>query len=152
VGKSTSGKNNRGKNLALIMAMHKIPYAATATMSNLEDLAKKLLKAKEMKNEGFCCLHVFCPCPTGWGVATDTSIELCKMAVKTNYFPLWEAYKGNFSLTHEVKSPKPVADYIKLIRKFAHFSDKDLDVLQKDVDYNYALLSHITGLDKECAL
>lgn len=152
VGKSTSGKSNRGKNLALIMAMHKIPYAATASMSNLEDLARKLLKAKEMKNEGFCYLHVYCPCPTGWGVATDMSIELCKMAVKTNYFPLWEATKGKFSLTHEVKSPKPVAEYIKLIKKFAHFSQKDLDMLQRDVDYNYALLSHITGLEKECAL
>ena len=152
VGKAASGKGNRGKNLALLMAMHKIPYAATATMSHLEDLAKKLLKAKELKNEGFCYLHVFCPCPTGWGVASDMSIELCRMAVKTNYFPLWEAYKGNFCLTHEVKKPKPLADYIKMTAKFAHFSEKDLDMLQRDVDYSYALLSHITGLGKECAL
>ena len=101
--KRASGKGNRSKNMALLMAMHKIPYSATATMSHLEDLAKKLLKARELKNEGFCYLHVFCPCPTGWGVAADMSIELCRMAVKTNYFPLWEAYKGNFCLTHEVK-------------------------------------------------
>ncbi len=152
VGKATSGKSNRGKNLALLMAMHKIPYAATATMSNLDDLAKKLIKAKEMKNEGFCYLHIFCPCPTGWGVATDMSIELCRMAVKTNYYPLWEAQMGNFRLTHEVKSPKPVAEYITMIRKFAHLSEKDLELLQKDVDYNYALLTQITGLEKECAL
>ncbi|MEA1967164.1 MAG: thiamine pyrophosphate-dependent enzyme, partial [Thermodesulfobacteriota bacterium] len=111
VGVAAQGKNLRRKNIALLMAMHKTPYAATATMSNLEDLAKKLLKAKEMKKKGFCYLHVFCPCPTGWGVASDMSIELCRMAVKTNYFPLWEAENGKFTMSKQVKKPKPVKEY-----------------------------------------
>lgn len=152
VGTVTMGKQNRSKNLPLIMAMHKIPYAATVTLSHMEDLARKLVKAKEKKNEGFCFLHVFCPCPTGWGVGTDMSIELCRMAVRTNYYPLWEAEKGNICLTHEVKKPRPIDEYAKLIRKFGHLSEKELALLQKDVDYNYALLAHICGLEKECVI
>ena len=88
VGLKRRGKSTRRKNLPLLMAMHRIPYAATATLSHLEDFAKKLLKAKEKKNEGLAYIHLFAPCPTGWGVPTHLAIELCRSAVKTNYFPL----------------------------------------------------------------
>ena len=145
VGKMTQGKDVTSKNLPLLMAMHKIPYAATATMSYLEDLAQKLLKAKEKKEEGFCYLHVFCPCPTGWGVPTDGSLDLCRMAVKTNFFPLWESENGEIRLTREIKKPKPIGEYTKLIKKFAHLDEKGVERLQKDVDFNYSLLSRLSG-------
>ena len=44
VGKRMRGKGTKAKNLPLLMAMHGIPYAATATLSHLEDFAKKLLQ------------------------------------------------------------------------------------------------------------
>jgi pyruvate/2-oxoacid:ferredoxin oxidoreductase beta subunit len=144
VGIASQGKNVSGKNLALLMAMHKIPYAATAVMSNLEDLAKKLLKAKEKKEEGFCYLHVYCPCPTGWGVATDASLDLCRMAVKTNFFPLWEAEYGEIRFTKEIKKPKPITEYTKLIKKFSHLDKEGEARLQKDVDFNFSLLSRLS--------
>ena len=134
------------------MAMHKIPYTATATMSNLDDLAKKLLKAKEMKKRGFCFLHIFCPCPTGWGVASDMSIELCRMAVKTNYFPLWEAENGKFTMSKQVKKPKPVKEYTALVKKFSHLSNKELEVLQQDVDYENRVLQQLCRIEAECPL
>ena len=52
VGPNRRGKPTRRKNLPLLMAMHWIPYAATATLSHLEDFAEKLLKAKEEKGRG----------------------------------------------------------------------------------------------------
>ncbi|MFO7876265.1 MAG: thiamine pyrophosphate-dependent enzyme [Desulfovermiculus sp.] len=145
VGKMTHGKDVTSKNLPLLMAMHKIPYAATATMSYLEDLAQKLLKAKEKKEQGFCYLHVYCPCPTGWGVPTDASLDLCRMAVKTNFFPLWEAEGGEIRFTREIKKPKPISEYTKLIKKFSHLDDEGVARLQKDVDFNYSLLSRLSG-------
>ncbi|MFO7750341.1 MAG: thiamine pyrophosphate-dependent enzyme [Desulfobacteraceae bacterium] len=143
VGAAGQGKRQRRKNLALLMAMHKIPYAATASMGDLADLAQKLLKAKKMKDQGFCFLHVFCPCPTGWGVASDLSIELCRMAVKTNYFPLWEAENGKFTMSKRVKKPRPVKAYIDLVKKFTHLTDQEIDVLQKDVDYENHVLESL---------
>ncbi|MCK5835753.1 MAG: pyruvate synthase subunit PorB [Desulfobacula sp.] len=148
----SKGKNLRRMNLALKMAMHKIPYAATATLSNLEDLAKKLLKAKEAKKRGFAFLHVFAPCPTGWGSATENTIEICRRAVQTNYFPLWEAENGRLRMTKIVKKPKPIAHYTQLMKKFAHLTSEDLEILQDDVDYEFCMLGGLSVLEAECQL
>ena len=140
VGNARRGKETRGKNLPFIMAMHKIPYAATATLSHLEDLAKKLLKAKEKKNQGFAFLHIFSPCPTGWGFGTDLSIEICRMAVKTHYYPLWEAERGRFRLTHKIKKPRPLSELVGMIGKFSHLTDEEMAALEKEVAERYALI------------
>jgi hypothetical protein len=42
-GRESRGKTTGSKNMPLVMAMHEIPYVATATLSHLEDYAKKLL-------------------------------------------------------------------------------------------------------------
>ncbi|MCK5311608.1 MAG: pyruvate synthase subunit PorB [Desulfobacteraceae bacterium] len=152
VGKNARGKNIRRINLALQMSMHKIPYAATATLSDLDDLAKKLLKAKEMKDQGFCFLHVFAPCPTGWGLAPNMTIEACRRAVKTNYFPLWEAENGQISFTKTVKKPKPVSTYTELIKKFNHLTNEEQEILQKDIDYEYCLLQGLSNVVGTCQL
>ncbi len=149
---ATQGKNLRRMNLGLKMAMHKIPYTATATLSDLDDLAKKLKKAKEMKNQGFCFLHILAPCPTGWGLAPHNTIEACRRAVKSNYFPLWEAINGRIRMTKTVKKPKPVATYTELMKKFAHLSEADLQILQDDIDYEYCLLGGLSVLEAECQL
>jgi pyruvate/2-oxoacid:ferredoxin oxidoreductase beta subunit len=146
------GKNLRRMNLGVKMAMNKIPYTATATLSDLEDLAKKLLKAKKAKERGFCFLHVFAPCPTGWGADPADTIEICRQAVKTNYFPLWEAENGKIRMTKTVKKPKPVSSYTKLMKKFNHMTDADLQILQEDVEYETCLLGGLSVLEAECQL
>lgn len=146
------GKNLRRMNLGVKMAMNKIPYTATATLSDLEDLAKKLLKAKKAKERGFCFLHVFAPCPTGWGANPADTIEICRQAVKTNYFPLWEAENGKIRMTKTVKKPKPVSSYTKLMKKFNHMTDADLQILQDDVEYETCLLGGLSVLEAECQL
>jgi len=143
IGKESRGKPTVPKNLPVIMAMHESAYVATATLSHLEDFAKKLLKAKEKKNEGFVYLHVFCPCPVGWRIASDSSIQVCRMAVRTNYFPLWEAEYGKFRLTHETPNPRPVQELTGLIGKFAHLKEDQIDDLQRMVDERYALIKKL---------
>lgn len=146
------GKNLRRMNLGLKMAMNKIPYTATATLSDLEDLAKKLLKAKKAKERGFCFLHVFAPCPTGWGADPADTIEICRQAVKTNYFPLWEAENGKIRMTKTVKKPKPVSNYTRMMKKFNHMTEEDLAILQEDVEYETCLLGGLSVLEAECQL
>ncbi|OGK08777.1 MAG: pyruvate synthase subunit PorB [Candidatus Riflebacteria bacterium RBG_13_59_9] len=143
VGSAGKGKPTPAKNVPLLMALHGIPYAATATLSNMEDFARKLLKAKEKRNEGFVYIHVFAPCVMGWRFDSSLSIEVCRTAVKTNYFPLWEAEGGKFRLTHEVADPKPVQELTRLVRKFAHFKEDDLRRLQQIVDERYSLLKNL---------
>ena len=144
VGPAGRGKTTPPKTVPLIMAMHHIPYVATATLSNMDDFVRKLLKAVEKKQEGFVYLHVFTPCPVGWGIESDMSIEVCRMAVKTNYFPLWEAENGIFRLTHNEVNPEPITKYTKLFRKYNHLNDTELAVAQEDVNSNFAFLRHLT--------
>lgn len=148
VGVAGKGKPTPSKNMPLIMAMHGAVYVATATLSHLEDFAKKLLKAKEKKDEGFVYIHVFAPCLMGWRIEPDSSIEVCRAAVRTNYFPLWEAESGKFRLTHEVASPKPVTELTKLMRKFSHLKEDGLAELQKTADERYALIKSLCDANK----
>jgi pyruvate/2-oxoacid:ferredoxin oxidoreductase beta subunit len=151
VSATSRGKGVPAKNLPLIMAMHKVAYAATATLSDIEDYAKKLLKAKEKKNEGFAYIHLFCPCPVGWGIESDSAIQVCRMAVRTNYFPLWEAERGKFRFTRPVAAPRPVTEYTRLIRKFNHLTEEELARLQEEVDNNFRFLRHLTEFDADPA-
>jgi pyruvate/2-oxoacid:ferredoxin oxidoreductase beta subunit len=100
----------------------------------LEDYAKKLVKAKARAKEGFVYLHVFCPCVVGWRIPTDSSIEVCRQAVRTNYFPLWEAEDGRFNITHPVSNPKPVGDLVALLGKFKHLREEEVAILQEQAD------------------
>ena len=143
VGKKSTGKPTTAKNMPLVMLMHKPRYMATATLSHLEDFAKKLAKAKELVKEGFVYLHVFAPCPVGWRIDSNRVIEVCRTAVRANYFPLWEAEYGKPHFTLEVASPKPVTDLTKLMRKFSHLDESGLEELQVTLDERYGLIKHL---------
>ncbi len=143
VGKIGRGKTTVSKNLPLVMLMHRPAYMATATLSHLEDFAKKLQKAKEKVKKGFVYLHVFSPCPVGWRINSNMSIEVCRNAVRTNYFPLWEAEDGKPRFTVEIANPKPITELTKLMRKFSHLKEDGLAELQKAVDERYALVKSL---------
>jgi pyruvate/2-oxoacid:ferredoxin oxidoreductase beta subunit len=149
LGRESRGKTTGAKNLPLVMAMHDIPYVATATLSHLEDYAKKLVKAKAKAKEGFAYLHVFCPCVVGWKIPTDSSIEVCREAVRTNYFPLWEAEDGDFRITHRVASPNPVAELAKTLGKMKHLSPEELTGLQAQVDKRFKTLQALCGTGQQ---
>jgi pyruvate/2-oxoacid:ferredoxin oxidoreductase beta subunit len=142
-GVKSIGKTTSSKNMPMIMSMHDIPYVATATMSHLEDYAQKLTKAKEKVKDGFVYLHVFCPCLVGWKVAMDASIQVCRSAVRTNYFPLWECEWGQYRITKKTTKQKPIGELTKLIGKFKHLSEEDQKPLQEMVDKRLTLLNSL---------
>jgi pyruvate/2-oxoacid:ferredoxin oxidoreductase beta subunit len=146
-GTVSHGKPTPAKNVPLLIAMHGAAYVATATLSHLDDFARKLTKAKEKIQEGFVYIHVFSPCVMGWRIGTDMSIQVCRMAVRTNYFPLWEAENGRFRLTHEVSSPKPIQEYLKPIRKFSHLKEADIAEFQQMVDRKYAVIRRLCAAE-----
>jgi pyruvate/2-oxoacid:ferredoxin oxidoreductase beta subunit len=140
VGKGQKGKPTVSKFLPLIVALHPVAYVATATLSNMEDYAKKLLKAKEKSKEGFAYVHVFAPCIIGFRIGSDAAIQVCRMAVRTNYFPLWEMENGQFRITAPVSEPRPISEYISMVGKFSHFKEDDIAEFQKIVDERYNMV------------
>jgi phenylglyoxylate dehydrogenase beta subunit len=139
------GKKMHSKNVPLIMAAHGIPYVATAVVSHPEDFLRKLMKAKAVK-DGMSYIHILSPCILGWGYAIPASLDVCRAAVETNYYPLWEYERGQYRITHEVKNPKPVSHYVKLLKKFAHLDEEDLEDLQRVVDQRFQQIRALTSL------
>lgn len=133
-----SGKTTAKKNLAEIMAAHRIPYVATATTGYPHDLAYKIAKAKQMKGLRF--IVVLTPCLGGWGLADNAGPKTSRLAVETGVFPLYEVEDGDhYSLNYGSKGV-PVEAYIKKQRRFKHLSQEQIDEIQREVDANWQRL------------
>ncbi|HOD45656.1 MAG TPA: thiamine pyrophosphate-dependent enzyme, partial [Anaerolineaceae bacterium] len=127
------GKRQNKKDFPLIMAMHDIPYMATMNPAYIPDMVRKLEKAKEIKT-GLVYLHVYNPCVTGWGFQSDFSIEVSRLAVESNFAPLYEVENGKFKMSVEVRNPKPVKEFLSRFKKFSHLTDEDIQELQEWTD------------------
>ena len=145
VGEYRQGKSGPTKYMPLIMADHGIPYTATATLANIEDYAMKLEKAKQVK-DGLVYIHVFSPCYTGWRAAEDSSLEISRMAVETNYFPLWECERGEYRLNYTPKERLPIEEFTKTMGRFNHLREADMVEFQKMVDDRFSLIESLTKL------
>ncbi len=137
-GKKSFGQVTWKKNIPAIMAAHEIPYVATASPAYFLDLMNKVKKAALV--EGPAYVHIYSPCPTGWGSAGERSVEFAKLAVETRIFPLYEVIEGRYVISRKITKPKPVADYFKGQRRFRHLSEEHLSFIQAKVDEEYARL------------
>jgi pyruvate/2-oxoacid:ferredoxin oxidoreductase beta subunit len=124
------------------MVAHGVSYVATASIAYLEDYAQKLTKAMKVK-DGLAYIHLYSPCPTGWRSSPESAVSLCRLAVETNYFPLWEAEHREIRLTQEIAHPKPISEFTKLIGKFSHLSEEELAQFQKLVDCEFMLIKNL---------
>ena len=140
VGKEPGNVFGTGKSLPKIAVAHGIPYVATATVADLHDLERKVLKA--MGIHGARYIHIHVPCPLGWGSASHDTIRLARLAVESGLFPLFEAAHGVVTGSTKIRRPVPVAEYLKPQRRFAHlFKDHDdarLAHMQAIADRNIA--------------
>lgn len=146
VGLVSKGKRSQKKDMPMIMAMHDIPYMATASPAYIPDLVKKIEKAKEVKN-GLAYIHVLNTCSTGWGYPPELSIEKCRLSVQSRFFPLYEVENGRFRITVPVANPKPVSEYVAGIRKYRHFTREDLREMQAHVDEKWARLQQMAEME-----
>jgi pyruvate/2-oxoacid:ferredoxin oxidoreductase beta subunit len=126
------------------MLAHQVPYVATATVGFLSDFEAKLRKA--MKTKGFSYIHLLNPCPTGWRFPTSKTTEVSRMAVETNFFPLWEAENGRVRLTVKIRTPKPIQEYTRLMEKYAHLDGEQLETIQHLADEGYRRLLAMAGM------
>lgn len=119
VGSVTLGKQQNKKDLTDIIAAHNIPYAAQTTfLSNFKDLHEKAQKA--IYTEGPAFLNILSPCPRGWGYEAEDLAEICKLAVNTCVWPMYEIDNGVWKLTYELKKKLPVEEFLKKQGRFKH--------------------------------
>lgn len=132
------GRRGKKKKFMQIIAAHRVPYAATASMGHPLDLMEKVKKAKTMKGTRF--IHTLAPCPTGWRMPEDLSAKSAMLAVETRLFPLYEIIDGTqYRITHEPQGV-PVREYTRIQGRYRHFTEDDITGLQREVDEEWEQL------------
>jgi len=130
VGKTIHGKAEPSKEMALLMAIHPVAYAATASIAFPEDYTRKLRRAIEVKN-GFVYLEVFSPCPTGWRFNAEQTINVARLAVETNMYPLWETVDGRLKLNKYGSPRRSLKELTSIVGKYRHLDQSQLDALEE---------------------
>ena len=125
------GKENNKKDVPMIIAAHKVPYVATASVAYPQDMARKLEKAKNI--EGFKFIHTIIPCPTGWRFDPAKSVEVTRLGVDTWVAPLYEVEQGVLKVSRKTEA-KPVQEYLKAQGRFRQLTDAQITYIQSEVD------------------
>ncbi len=122
VGPEPGNVFGQGKNVPEIAMAHGIPYVATATVADLRDLEYKVRKAINIRGAKY--IHIFVPCPLGWGTASHDTIRMARLAKETGMFPVFEAEHGEITSVSKIRHKLPVEDYLKPQKRFAHLFGK----------------------------
>lgn len=143
VGNVIPGKPQNKKDLTSIIAAHNIPYVAQTTfLGNFKDLHEKAEKA--IYTEGPAFLNILSPCPRGWRYESEDIAEICKLAVETCVWPMFEVVHGVWKLTYEPKKKLPVEEFLKKQGRFSHMFEKGnewmIEEVQKHVDLKWDML------------
>lgn len=141
-GKMMPGKREIRKDLTAIVEGHRIAYVAQASLSHFADLTEKVKKAIAVDGPSF--INLLSPCQRSWGFDPSLTVEMAKLAVETNYWPLYEIAQGKFSLSYTPKEKMPIAEWLKLQKRFKHLFGPEnqalLAEIQADTDRQFAFL------------
>jgi pyruvate ferredoxin oxidoreductase beta subunit len=118
VGEEPGNEFGHGKNAPLIAMAHEIPYVATATVAELRDLEHKVERAMEFRGARY--VHIFVPCPLGWGSAARDTIRIARLAKESGLFPVFEAERGEVASVSKIRRQVPVEEYLRPQRRYAH--------------------------------
>jgi pyruvate ferredoxin oxidoreductase beta subunit len=132
------------KDLPVIIAFHHVPYVATVSPAYPADLRRKVKKALGMK--GYRYIHVFAPCPTGWGYDPSLTVKVSKSAVTSGVFPLYEVENGKLRYTVNVRERAPVKEYLTMQSRFRFLDDGEIENIQHHIDEKNDKLQELTGI------
>lgn len=148
VGSACDGKMQSRKDLTAIIASHNIPYVAQTTfVKNFMDIHIKSEKA--IYTPGAAFLNVLSPCPRGWGYNSSDLLEICRLAVETNYWPLFEVVDGKWILNYEPKKKLPIEDFLRPQNRFKHLFKPGNE--QLIVDFQNEVDRRFEELQKKCS-
>ena len=127
-----SPKDTPKKDIVAIMAAHRIPYTATATVAYPEDLVRKLQKAASVRGSKF--IHILSPCPSGWKSEPAETIKISRLAVESKIFPLYEVEGGDRYTVMVPAREVPVIEYLRRQGRFDHLTPGQIEDIQANVD------------------
>jgi pyruvate/2-oxoacid:ferredoxin oxidoreductase beta subunit len=142
-GTTPTGNTRRKKQIMEIMAAHRIPYAATASIGFPEDLMQKVRKALAVRGTRF--IHLLSPCNTGWKIPENMAPKVSTLAVETNVFPLYEIIDGlHYRITYQSKG-LPVEEYLSVQGRYRHLTPEQIKSIQTETDRTWHSLQQKAG-------
>jgi pyruvate ferredoxin oxidoreductase beta subunit len=137
VGKASSGKTEKKKDLPEIVAAHGVPYVATASVAYLGDLRQKVKKAMALHGPRY--IQIDTPCPSVWNFPSHLTLEVGRLGVSCGLVPLYEMLDGKITKIRKLKQRTPVIDYLKQQKRFQHVvagegSKESLMAIQEQAD------------------
>lgn len=147
VGEVIPGKTQYRKDLTGIIAAHNIPYAAQASIWRWNDLIDKAHKAFYTKGPAF--LNVLSPCHRGWRFPLEDTIKISKLAVQTNFWPLYEVENGKWKINYKPRERLPITEWMKPQGRYKHLltpeNESIVKEIQQDIDDNWEKLLALSG-------
>jgi len=147
VGEVIPGKTQYRKDLTRIIAAHNIPYAAQASIWRWSDLIDKAHKAFYTKGPAF--LNVLSLCHRGWRFLLEDTIKISKLAVQTNFWPLYEVENGKYKLNYKPKERLPITEWMKPQGRYKHLltpeNESIVEEIQQEIDNNWERLLVLSG-------
>jgi pyruvate ferredoxin oxidoreductase beta subunit len=154
IGEHAGAGFGQGKDLPRIAMAHEIPYVATATVAELHDLELKVERAMRLRGARY--LHVFVPCPLGWGSEAHDTIGVARLAKESGLFPVFEAEGGELTGVSKIRRPAPVEEYLKTQGRYAHLfgeppNREAIERLQAMADRNIERYGLLEGAQSSAA-
>ncbi len=143
------GKSNQRKELFEIVAAHKVPYAAQASIANWPDLYNKAKKALETKGPTF--LNILSPCVPGWKYVPAKTVEIAKKATSTGFWPLYEYDNGKWILNYDPKKLEPIENFLEMQGRFKHLfkptkNEKAIAEIQDEINKKMERIRKMTSI------
>ena len=102
----------------------------------MKDFHEKAHRA--IYTQGPTFVNVLTPCPRGWNYPAEDLIAICKAAIDTCVWPVYEVVDGEYRLTYEPKKKLPIEDFLREQGRFKHlFKPGNEDLIaqfQEEVD------------------
>ena len=91
--------------------------------------------------KGMRYIHILSSCPPGWNIPENMSIEIMRLAVLSNIFPLYEVENcETYRQTVIPDKVEPVEKYLRSQGRFKHLTEKDIGVYQREVTTRFKRL------------
>jgi len=114
------------------------PYVASASVGYLDDYIRKLKNAKKI--QGFRFIDLLCPCPASWNFDPSMTIDIAKIAVNTNFWPLFEITSDKKHLTYKPRLVERVERYIDIQGRYKNLQEGEIQKIKEIIEKNSSII------------
>ncbi len=115
-------------------------YAATASLSHMDDYIRKLRKAVPM--HGFRFIELLCPCPAFWGFDASNTVEVARLAVESGFWPLYEA--ENKTVTINTAGKLQLEKFLEAQNRYKNFPEEKILKMKETAEKNLIEIKNLS--------